>query len=354
MRAHSTTVDPKCDILFVPDVVLGAGEAMRRREFIAFVGSTAVAWPPMARAQQSAMPVIGFLHAAFPEGATQSTSAFLKGLGESGYVEGRNCAIEYRWADGRLDQLPVMAADLVNRQVAVMAAGTTPAALAAKVATTTIPVVFETAANPVQLGLVVSLNRPGGNVTGVTQANAETTPKRLELLHELLPTTKVMALLVNPSDPGLAESETSTALAAAHRLGLDLNILHASDERDFNGVFLKVTEMRAGGLVIGGDVLFTSHVQQIAALALQHAIPAAYQWREFAAAGGLLSYGSDITESYRLAGIYTGRILKGEKPTDLPVQQVSKVQLYINLKTAKAFGITVPLPVSGRADEVFE
>jgi putative tryptophan/tyrosine transport system substrate-binding protein len=330
------------------------GEAMRRREFIVFAGSAAVAWPLAAHAQQATLPVIGFLHGASPKGATQSSSAFLKGLGESGYVEGRNVAIEYRWAEGRLDQLPAMAADLVSRQVAVITAGTTPAALAAKAAATTIPVVFETSANPVQLGLVVSLNRPGGNITGVTQTNLETTPKRLELLHELLPATKVMAFLVNPSDPGLADSETSTALAAADRLGLDLQILHASDERDFNGVFLKLTEMRAGGLVIGADVLFTSHVRQIAALTLQHAMPAAYQWREFAAAGGLLSYGSDIAESYRLTGIYTGRILNGEKPADLPVQQATKVELYINLKTARALGISVPLPLSGRADEVIE
>jgi putative ABC transport system substrate-binding protein len=330
------------------------GKRMRRRNFIACLAGTAVAWPLAARTQQPAMPVVGFLHGGSPQGATQSLSAFLKGLGESGYVEGRNVAIEYRWAEGRLDQLPAMAADLVNLRVAVIVAATTPGALAAKAATTTIPVVFETAANPVQLGLVTSLNRPGGNFTGVTQTNAETTPKRLELLHELLPATKVMALLVNPSDPGLADSETSAALAAAHRLGLELHILHASNERDFNGVFPKLTEVRAGGLVIGADVLFTRHVQQIAALTRQHATPAAYQWREFAAAGGLLSYGSDITESYRLTGIYAGRILKGEEPADLPVQQATKVELYINLKTAKALGITIPLPLSGRADEVFE
>jgi putative ABC transport system substrate-binding protein len=281
-------------------------------------------------------------------------SAFLKGLGEAGYVEGQNVAIEYRWADGRIDQLPALAADLVHRQVDIIAATTTPAALAAKAATRRIPIVFETAADPIRLGLVASLNRPGGNITGVTQTNIETIPKRLELLHELLPATKVMALLVNPSDPGLADSETRTTLEAADRLGLELHIQHASDERDFNGVFPKLTEMRAGGLVIGGDVLFTSHVQQIAALTLQQRMPTAYQTRDFTTAGGLLSYGSDITESYRLAGIYTGRILKGEKPADLPVQQATKVELYINLKTAKALGISVPLPLSGRADEVIE
>ena len=243
---------------------------------------------------------------------------------------------------------------LVNRWVDVIAATTTPAALAAKAATTTIPVVFELSTDLVQLGLVASLNRPGGNVTGVTQTNVETIPKRLELLHEILPTTKVMALLGNPSNPEMADSETSTALAAAHRLGLDLHILQASDERDFNGVFLKLTEMRAGGLVIGNDVLFSSHFQQIAALALKHAIPSAGSRREFAAVGGLLSYGTDNSESYRLTGIYTGRILKGDKPADLPVQQATKVELHINLKTAKALGISIPLPLSGRADEVIE
>ena len=247
-----------------------------------------------------------------------------------------------------------MATDLVHRQVAVIAAATTPGALAAKAATATIPIVFETAANPVELGLVASLNRPGANVTGVTQTNAETTPKRLELLHELLPSVRIMALLVNPTDPGLSETETNSAQAAAQTLGLELHVLNAVSESDFDGVFAKLSRLQAGALVIGADVLFTSRIEKVAALTARHAVPAAYQWREFAAAGGLISYGSDIAEAYRLAGIYTGRILNGDKPADLPVQQATKVEMYINLKTAKALGITVPNTLIGRADEVIE
>jgi putative ABC transport system substrate-binding protein len=344
----------KCDSLLIPDLVLGAGEAMRRREFIALLGSAAAAWPIAARAQQGAIPSIGFLNAATSQGFARPLSAFLKGLGETGYVEGRNVAIEYRWAEGHNDRLPAMAADLVRRQVTVIAATSTPAALAAKAATTTIPIVFETGGNPIRLGLVDSLNRPAGNVTGVTQTNQETAPKRLELLHELLPAAGVMGLLVNPTNPALAEADSSAALAAAHSLGLELHVLNASTERDFDGVFAKLIQLRAGGLVIGGDVLFTSHIEQLAALTVRHKMPAAYQWREFAAAGGLLSYGSNVGDSYRLAGVYTGRVLKGDKPANLPVQQATKVELFINLKTAKTLGITVPLPLSGRADELFE
>jgi putative ABC transport system substrate-binding protein len=233
-------------------------------------------------------------------------SAFLKGLGEAGYVEGHNVAIEYRWAEGQIDRLPALVADLVHRQVAMIAATTTPAALAAKAATTSIPIVFETGANPVKLGLVDSLNRPAGNITGVTQTNQETTPKRLELLHELLPSARVIGLLVNPTDPALSGADTSEALAAAHTLGLELPVLNASTERDFDSVFAKLIQLRAGGLVVGGEQLFTSHIEQLAALTVRHAVPAAYQWREFAAAGGLLSYGSDITDAYRLAGVYAG------------------------------------------------
>jgi putative ABC transport system substrate-binding protein len=325
---------------------------MRRRDFIkGIVGS---AWPLAALAQQDAMPVVGFVHGASPQGAAPSLSAFHKGLNETGYLEGQNVAIEYRWAEGRIDRLPALAAELVHRQVAVIAATTTPASLAARAATTTIPTVFETSADPVKLGLVASLNRPGGNVTGVTQTNAETTPKRLELLHELLPSVRVMALLVNPTDSVLAETETNAVAAAARTLGLELRVLHASTDRDFDAVFAKLPQLSAGGLVIGADVLFTSHIEQLAALTVRHAVPAAYQWRQFAAAGGLLSYGSDVTDAYRLVGIYVGRILKGEKPADLPVQQATKVELYINLKTAKALRISVPIPVLGRADEVIE
>jgi putative tryptophan/tyrosine transport system substrate-binding protein len=327
---------------------------MKRREFITLVGGAVVAWPLASRAQQPPMPVIGFVNAAFPQGYTRPLSAFLKGLGETGYVDGHNVVIEYRWAEGQNDRLPAMVADLVHRQVAVLAATSTPAALAAKAATTTIPIVFETGSDPVQLGLVASLNQPGGNVTGVTQLTQEVTPKLLELLHELLPTARVTAFLINPADPAVAEVNTSKALAAAHTLGLKLHVLNASSERDFDGVFAKVIELRADGLVVSADALFTSHIEQLVALAAHHAVPTIYKGREFPAAGGLMSYGSDITESYRLAGIYTGRILKGDKPANLPVQQATKVELYINLKTAKALGLTVPTALLVRADGVIE
>jgi putative ABC transport system substrate-binding protein len=300
------------------------------------------------------MPVIGFLNSTSAGSYRQFVDAFRRGLTETGYVEGRNVAIEYRWADDQYDRLPAMVADLVHRQVTVIAATSTPAALAAKAAMTTIPIVFETGGDPIQLGLVNSLNRPGGNITGVTQLNWEVIPKRLELLHELLPTARVMALLVNPTNPVYAEMQSRVVLAAAHTLGLELRVLNASAEGDFDSVFANLVHLGAGGLVIGGSTVFTSGIKQLAALAIQHAVPAVYQMREFVAAGGLLSYGSDITDAYRLAGIYTGRLLKGDKPVDLPVQQASKVELFINLKTAKALGITVPLPLSGRADELIE
>jgi putative ABC transport system substrate-binding protein len=325
---------------------------MRRREFITLLGGAA--WPSAARAQQSAMPVIGFLNIASAQSLPQGLSAFLQGLGEIGYIDGQNVRIEYRWAEGDADRLPAMAADLVHRQVAVIAAGGTPASLAAKAATTTIPIVFETGADPVKIGLVPSLNRPPGNVTGVTQLTGGLVPKQLELLHELLPTARVMALLINPTDPALAETESKEALAAAQTLGLQLHVLNARSERDFDAVFSKVGQLQAGGLVIGTEALFTTHSAQLAAMASRHAVPTVYKGREFAAAGGLLSYGSELSESYRLAGIQAGRILKGDKPADLPVQQATKIELYVNLKTAKALGISVPLPLSGRADELFE
>ena len=263
-------------------------------------------------------------------------------------------AIEYRWAESQFDRLPAMMADLVHRQVAVIAATTTPAALAAKTVTTTIPIVFETGTDPVQLGLVTSLNRPGGNITGVTQLIVEVAPKRLELLHELVPTARVIGLLVNQAAPALAQAQLRAVQSAADTLGLELQVLNASSEHDFDAAFEKLIRLRAGGLVISADSVFLRGMEQLAVLTIRHAVPAIYQYREFAAAGGLMSYGPDITESYRMAGIYTGRILKGEKPADLPVQQVTKIELYINLKTAKALGITVPLPLSGRADELFE
>ena len=326
---------------------------MRRREFITLIGCVA-AWPIGAVAQQPAMPVVGFLNAGSAQNYARQLAAFLKGLGEVGYVDGRNVRVEVRWADGQNDRLPALAADLVHRQVAVIAATSTPAALAAKSATTTIPIIFELGSDPVQLGLVSSLSRPGGNVTGVTQLGIAVAPKRLELLHELLPTARVMALLVDPTDPTNAKTTVSEVSAAAHTFGLQLHVLNASNESDFTGVFAKLIQLGAGGLVVGGGPFFTGHEEQLAALTVRHAVPAAAEHREFAAAGGLLSYGASLTEAYRLAGVYAARVLKGEKPGDLPVQQATKVELFLNLKTAKALGITVPLPLSGRADELIE
>jgi len=326
---------------------------MKRREFITLLGGVAAAWPLTAQAQQP-LPVIGFLNSSSPDGYAPMASAFRQGLKETGYVDGHNVAIEYRWAEGRNDRLPSFVADLVQRKVNVIAATTTAAALAAKAATTTIPIVFETTADPVQLGLVASLNLPGGNVTGVTQTNMEIAPKRLELLHELVPTASVMALLVNPTDPALAESATKELQEAASILGLKLHVMQASTDRDFDAVFAKLIQLRAGGLVIGSDPFFTSRSQQLAKLTVDHAVPAVYQFREFAVAGGLLSYGAAITDAYRLAGNYTGRVLRRDKPADLPVQQATKVEMIINLKTAKALGLNVPNPLIGRADELIE
>ena len=325
---------------------------MRRRDFIKGIAGSGAAWPLAARAQQPPIPVIGFLGSVSADASR--IAAFRQGLARVGYVEGQNVVVEYRWAENQSDRLPAMVSDLVHRQVAIIAATGTPAALAAKAANTTIPVVFTTIGDPVQLDLVTSLNRPGGNVTGVTQTNVEITPKRLQLLHELLPTASLMALLVNPTNPANAEISAKELQAAARTLGLELHVLNASTEGDFDGVFAKLVQLRAGGLVIGGDPLFTTWTEQLAVLALRHAMPTIYQSRKFAVAGGLLSYGTDFTETYRLAGIYTGRVLKGDKPADLPVQQATKVELYINLKTAKALGITVPIPVLGRADELIE
>jgi ABC-type uncharacterized transport system substrate-binding protein len=327
---------------------------LRRREFFATLGGAA-AWPLAARAQQPRMPVIGFLNAAFARNYTSQLAAFLKGFAEGGYVDGRSVAIEYRWAEDQNGRLPSLAADLVQRQVAVIAATSTPAALAAKAATSTIPIVFEMASDPVQLALVRSLSRPGGNVTGVTQINVEVGPKRLELLHEIMPTARVIALLVNPSNPAVAETAAKQMQAAARTLGLELQVLHASAEADFDAVFAKVRELGASGLIISaGDPLFASRTRQIGALAAHYGVPAVGAGREFAAAGGLASYGSSIGEAYRLAGVYTARILKGDKPADLPVQQASVIELVINLKAARALNITVPITFLARADEVIE
>jgi putative tryptophan/tyrosine transport system substrate-binding protein len=325
-----------------------------RRKFLATLGGAAAAWPLAVRAQQAAMPVVGFVNAATAQAAAEQLAAFLKGLSETGYIEGRNVAIEYRWAESQFDRLPAMIADLVHRQVAVIAATSTPAAVAAKAATTTIPIVFETGIDPVQLGLVTSLNRPGGNITGATQLIAEVAPKRLELLHELVPTARAIGVLVNQAAPAVAQAQLRAIQSAANTLGLELQVLNASSEHDFDAAFLDLIRLRAGGLVISADSVFLRGMEQLATLTVRHAVPAIYQFRKFAAAGGLMSYGPDITESYRMAGIYTGRILKGAKPADLPIQQVTKVEMYINLKTARALGITIPLPLSGRADEIFE
>jgi ABC-type uncharacterized transport system substrate-binding protein len=327
---------------------------MKRREFITLLGGAVVAWPLAARAQQQ-MPVIGFLGSETPELWVRRLRAFHRGLGETGYVEDRNVTIKYRWAEGHNDRLPALAADLVRRQVTVIATpNSTPAALAARAATATIPIVFAVAVDPVEVGLVASLNRPGGNLTGITSLNVEVGPKRLELLHEAVPTATIVALLVNPTSPTLAQSTAKNLGATARTLGLQMHVLHASTERDFETVFASLLQLRAGALVIGPDALFNSRLEQLAALALRHAVPTVYQFREFPVAGGLMSYGTSITDAYRQVGVYTGRILKGDKPAGLPVQQLAKVELVINLKTAKALGLTFPITLLGRADEVIE
>jgi len=326
---------------------------MRRREFVKVIAGLA-AWPVVARAQQLATPVIGFLSFASPDEYRPMVDAFRQGLQQLGYVEGKNVEIQYRWAEGRIDRLSAMAADLVHRQVTVIATASTPSALAAKAATATIPIVFEMAGDPVRLGLVASLDRPGGNVTGVTNLSIEVAPKRLQLLHEIVPTARVVALLVNPANPVVAETQSREARSAAHSLGLELHILNASTERDFDAVFANLIQLRAGGLVFAADPLFSGRIKQLGELTARHAVPAIFNRREFAAAGGLLSYGTDARYTYHLAGTYTGRILKGEKPANLPVQQSTKVELVINLKTAKALGLNVPNTLIGRANEVIE
>src|SRR3984893_3404227 len=330
---------------------------MRRREVIALVGGAAASSllrPLDARAQQPAMPVLGFLRNTAATGYNPIVTAFIRGLKEAGFVDGQNVAIEYRWADNQNDRLPALAADLIRRQVTVIVAAGIPAALAAKAATTTIPIVFEIAADPVEVGLVASLNRPGGNLTGVTTLNVELGPKRLELLHEVVPTTRSIALLVNPATPINAERLSTDAQTAARTLGLQLHVLHASTERDFDTVFASLVQIRAGALVINNDAFFLSRSEQLAALTVRHTVPTIFAYREFTTAGGLMSYGGSLTDAYPLTGVYTGRVLKGDKLADLPVQQVTKFELFINLKTAKALGLTVPLIMQMTADEVIE
>jgi putative ABC transport system substrate-binding protein len=325
---------------------------MRRRDFNSLLVGATVTWPLAARAQQEAMPVIGFLHGTSPEARRAEVAAFHRGLSESSYVEGRDVAVEYRWAEGRYDRLPTLAADLVDRQVSVIVAFGTAAALVAK-ATTTIPIVFLVGGDPIALGLVVSLSRPGGNVTGVTPLNDDLGPKLLELLHELVPKAAILGYLVNP------KNATSDALSrqirvAERTIGQQVHILHASSEHDFELAFATLDQIRAGGLCVQGDTFFNSRRDQLVALAAHHSIPTAYAFRDYAAAGGLMSYGTNLWDAYREVGVYASRILKGEKPADLPVQQSVKVELVVNLKTAKALGLTFPLSLLGRADDVIE
>jgi putative ABC transport system substrate-binding protein len=329
---------------------------MRRREFIRLAGAAA-AWPLAARAQQPTLPVVGFLNAASPDHFAHVTRAFRLGLNETGYVEDRTVAIEYRWADGEYDRLPALAADLVSRRVNVIATGSNRiAALAAKAETSTIPIVFLTGGDPVKDGLVASLSRPGANLTGVTTLNVEIGPKRFEVLRELLPAATTMAVLINPNNhPALVETQIRQAQQSAYPLGLPMiHVIQARTERDLDSAFSTVIQREAGGLVIAPDTFFSGQSEQLAALALRHAVPTISPYREFVAAGGLMSYGGSLIDQYRLVGVYVGRILKGEKPDDLPVQQVSKVELIINLKTAKTLGLSVPPSLLGRADELIE
>jgi putative ABC transport system substrate-binding protein len=324
---------------------------MRRREFITLLGGAAT-WPVTARAQQPALPVIGFLHSASPGPYARLVAALQQGLAQAGYVAGRNVAFEFRWADDQYDRLPALAADLVARQVTVIFANG-PAALPAKAATKTIPIVFANGGDPILLGLVASLNRPGGNITGVTNLNTELGAKRLELLHEIVPAVTSFAMLLNPNSPIAAETR-SKVLEAARVLGLQVHVLDVSTEREFDATFEDLVRLRVGALAIGTDAFLNTRSQQLATLATSHSIPAVSQIREFAAAGGLMSYGDSSTDQYRQVGAYIGRILKGEKPGDLPVQQSTKVELVVNLKTAKTLGLTVPLSLLTRADEVIE
>jgi putative ABC transport system substrate-binding protein len=328
---------------------------MRRRDFITLIGSIGATWPLVARAQQ-AMPVVGVLSAEWPNAVTADRlRAFREGLNDTGYVEGRNVTIEYRWAEGRNDRLPALAAELVRLPVnVIVCAGSTQASIAAKAASTTVPIVFYIGIDPVSIGLVPSISRPGGNVTGVFNLNVDLAAKRLELVHELVPTATIIAGLVNPTNPVVAEPETRDLQAAARTLGLTLHVLHASSEQEIDTAFMTLVQLRAGALVIGADAYFNSRSEQLSVLTLRYAIPAIYQYREFVLSGGLASLGATVADTYRPLGVFTGRILRGEKPADLPIQQGTKVELLLNLKTAKALGITVPLPLSGRADEIIE
>jgi putative ABC transport system substrate-binding protein len=323
-----------------------------RRDFITLLGGAAAAWPVMARAQQPT-PVVGFLNSSSSGGFSYLAAAFRQGLKETGYVEGQNVAVEYRWAEGQYDRVPTIALELVTHQQLAVIVANTPEVLAIKAAITTIPIVFTTASDPVQVGLVASLARPGANVTGITQLSEEVAPKRLQMMHELVPAATVIGVLVNPTnrqtEPLLKDLHT-----AADSLGLQLHVFNASAERDFEVAFATLAQPGPSALLIAPDGFFLSRSEQLAALAIRHAVPTAFNDRPFVTTGGLMSYGGSTAESYRLAGVYTGRILRGEKPADLPVQQSTKVELIINLKTARALGITVPITLLGRADDVIE
>jgi putative tryptophan/tyrosine transport system substrate-binding protein len=327
---------------------------MRRRDFIAGLG-TAAAWPLAAQAQQRPLPVIGYLSGRSPGDSVEVLADFRRGLRETGYIEGQNVAIEYRWVEGHYNQLPAMVADLVRRRVAVIAApNTTASALAAKAATQTIPIVFNVGGDPVELGLVASLAHPGANATGVSMLQTAVASTRLQLLHELLPAATSIAFLVNPTNPGFAESETREVQLAGRVLGVDVLVLNASSPTEIDMAFKTLAEQRAGALLVGGDIVFVSRNDQLMALAARRAVPAIYAYIENTVAGGLMSYGARLAETQRIVGVYTGRILSGERAPDLPVQQVTRVELVLNLKTAKALGITFPLNLLGRADQVIE
>ena len=327
---------------------------MRRREFITLIGGTAAVWPLAARAQQQTMPVIGYLNLGSPESDASRLTGLRRGLNQSGYVEGRNLVIEYRWAGNQANRLPDLAADLVQLRVAVIVSPGSLSALAAKGATTSIPIVFVVGNDPVQLGLVASLNRPGGNLTGINSFAVELGAKGLALLHELMPSTATIGFLENPNNRIFAAYYERDVLTAATVIGIKIQILSASTDREIDAAFVSLIQARTGALLVGGDVFFNNRIDQIVELAARHAIPTMYHYREFVVAGGLISYGSSLMDAYRQVGLYTGRILKGEKPADLPVIQATKLELIINLKTAKALGLPIPDKLLSLADDVIE
>jgi putative tryptophan/tyrosine transport system substrate-binding protein len=326
---------------------------MKRREFITLVGGTVIAWPLAARSQQAALPVVGYLNFGWPESDAFRLTGLRRGLNQSGYVEGRNLVIEYRWAGNQADRLQALAADLVQLRVAVIVSPGLLSTLAAKAATTNIPIVFVVSNDPVQLGLVASLNRPGGNLTGFNNVTSELGAKGLALLHELVPGTETIGFLENPNNPTF-ELTTRDVLAAAPVIGVKVQTLKAATDREIDAAFVSLVQERTGALLVGNDLFFNSRIEQFVALAVRYAIPTMYAQREFAVAGGLISYGTSLIEQYRQVGLYTGRILKGEKPADLPVIQATKLDLIINLKTAKTLGLEVPAKLLALADEVIE